>query len=665
MRGFGANSAQCVTKLPLHEQCRGFRPRWILFLLLLLPSCKLFAVDVPAREPLSLQSSDIIPTGNEWISLPNIRADDGALTSFNVLSMRDRGLLQVTGEAGSPVLQPYFEADGESVPFMNPGWELIEYWIPRADQTSDGLEMTLTWCAPPGVRGAFLRMTLTNHRALAVPVILGLKASWGALDRVTYVPVRLKGDRTLSATPWIDAGEVFGYVTNDTHFAWSLIHPGSQARMSLPPLTVSPEVDAQHVVTLEPEKTAEAIFVLGAGLEEFSADHNAHALELMLDRNGADAEIAQTADWCRSRVRTTGKPDLDLLMNRNYLFTALYAWGKTIDTEQFVGVTSRSPRYYVSAAYWDRDAMLWSFPGLLDIDSGLAREALECALTLQLRDAGTHSRFIDGVVLEDGFELDEAAAPIIALAGYVEHTGDVEFLRDHREAMAILRDRLAEHFEPSVGLYSSLQDPQDEYQKLPFETYDNVLVWKALLDMGTLFDRLQDAAGAKAARDRAAALRDAILTRCVSSAAQGADGTIFAVATDGKNVVFADAPPGSLLKLPALGFVPETDPLFARTYRWLHSSAYAYSYDGHTYGLPGSYRLPFTTSWSVADHLRLAAGRDQAWKVLRASKWDGGIITEGVNPDTAAADSAGRAFATAAGYVAHAICEIACRGTSP
>jgi uncharacterized protein len=647
-------------------ECRYLQSKflWARIFLFVVFCSNLFAAEGPLRQPLSLQPGDVLPTGNEWIALPDIRADDGALTSFNVLSMHERGLLQVTGDAGSPVLQPYFEANGKPVPFLNPAWELIEYWIPSAHQSSDGLEMTLTWCAPPGMRGAFLRMTLTNHRNESVPVVLGLKASWGALERVTYVPVRLKGDRTLAAAPWVDAGEVFSYLTDDTHFAWSILHPGSQARMSLPPLTVSPEVDAQHVVTVEPGKTAEAIFVLGAGLEEFSAYHNAHALELMLDRDGADAVIARAADWCRKRTRTTGTADLDLLMNRNFLFTALYAWGGTIDTEQFVGVTSRSPRYYVSAAYWDRDAMLWSFPGLLDIDRELAREALECALTLQLRDTGTHSRFIDGVVLEDGFELDEAAAPIIALASYVDRTGDVEFLRTHREALAALRDRIAEHYDASTGLYSSLQDPQDEYQKLPFETYDNVVVWKALLDLANLFDRLEDPAGAKSARGLAAALHDAILAHCISGTAPGAEGTVFVFATDGKNVIYADAPPGSLLKLPALGFVPENDPVFARTYRWLHS-AYAYSYAGHAYGLPGSYRLPFTTSWSVADHLRLAEGRDQAWKVLRASKWDGGIVTEGVNPDTAVADSAGRAFATAAGYVAHAICETACRETAP
>jgi meiotically up-regulated gene 157 (Mug157) protein len=115
-----------------------------------------------------------------------------------------------------------------------------------------------------------------------------------------------------------------------------------------------------------------------------------------------------------------------------------------------------------------------------------------------------------------------------------------------------------------------------------------------------------------------------------------------------------------LFKLPILGFIAESDPTFARTWQWLHSKNYQYSYADQPYGLPGSYRLPFTTSWSIADELRLAAGREKALKILLASNWDGGIITEGVDPATARMDQAGRAFATAAGYVAHAICETAC-----
>jgi GH15 family glucan-1,4-alpha-glucosidase len=119
------------------------------------------------------------------------------------------------------------------------------------------------------------------------------------------------------------------------------------------------------------------------------------------------------------------------------------------------------------------------------------------------------------------------------------------------------------------------------------------------------------------------------------------------------------------MKLPYLGFISEDDPLFVRTYDWLHSKNYPFSYFDKPWGLPGSYRLPFTTSWTVADHLRLKRGRAEALKVLTQSAWDGGIITEGVKPETGRPDTAGLAFATAAGYIGHAICEQFCTDRKP
>jgi hypothetical protein len=620
----------------------------------------MFAAEAPRRFPINLKSTDVVPTGNEWIALPEIRASDGALGSFSVLSMRDRGLLEVVGERGTPVLQPYFMVNGKALELKGLKWELIEYWIPVAHFTIDGMEGTLTYCAPPGSRAAFIRLTLTNRGQAEASVGLGLKASWGALNRVTYTPVAQRGDRTLSESPWVANSHVFSFVTHDTQFAWSVIYPDAKVRLDQPPTSISPSLDARKEVNLGPGGSAEEYFVLGAGLEEFSGPHNAKALRELLDRHGADEMIRQTADWCRKRTRTTGKADLDLLMNRNFLFTAMYAWGKTIDTEQTVGVTSRSPRYYVSAAYWDRDAMLWSFPGLLDVDKDLAREALQYALTVQLRNTGVHSRFIDGVVLEDGFELDEGVAPIIALAEYVRQTNDNAFLVAHKDAVVALRDLLQTRFDPVTGMYSSLQDSQDEYQKQPFLTYDNALVWRSLQDLSMLFERLKDPATAKDLAIKADALHKAVLKYSVSSGAPGATGAVFASSTDGKNSTYADIPPGSLMKLPTLGFVPENDPVFARTYEYLHSKNYRYSYSDQPYGLPGSYRLAFTTSWTVADHLMLTSGKEQALKILRASDWDGGIITEGVDPKTAVLDHDGRAFATAAGYVAHAICKSFC-----
>lgn len=56
----------------------------------------------------------------------------------------------------------------------------------------------------------------------------------------------------------------------------------------------------------------------------------------------------------------------------------------------------------------------------------------------------------------------------------------------------------------------------------------------------------------------------------------------------------------------------------------------------------------------------LKRSHEKAERILTASPWDAGIITEGIDPETALPDKPGQAFATAAGYVAHAICAAAC-----
>jgi hypothetical protein len=611
--------------------------------------------------PIHPLPTDVIATGNEWLSIPTIRANDGAVMNFNVLSMRDRGLLQVEGPGGDPSILPLTSVDGKPLRLENPSWELLEYWIPRATFSASGYRVTVAYCAPTHSRAAFLVITFTNTSAEVRSVSVGVRASFGRLSRVTYTPVELRGERVIGRAAWEKSAQVFAFVTNDTQFAWALDAYGSQSTVTSSPVSIAPSMDAIRTGVVAPGDSLSAYYVIGVGMEEYSASQSAAALRETIDRRGTDAVILDTAKSLGERTRTTGRADLDSILNRNLLFTMFYAWGRSLDTEELVGVTSRSPRYYVSAAYWDRDAMLWSFPALLDSDPKFARDALQYALTTQARNAGIHSRFINGTVLEDGFELDEAVAPVFASLEYLTRTGDPDFLVAHRAILQSLVERLDAHYDASIGLYSTLQDAQDEYRKQPFSTYDNVLVWRTLTDWAAALEILHDAVGSAAAKARADQLRSAILRSCVSANALGAQGTIFVSATDGTDPILADVPPGSLMRLPALGFIDENDPLFMRTYAWLHSKNYPYSNAGLPFGLPGSYRLPFTTSWSVADHLALQQGRDQALKVLLGSPWDGGIISEGVDPSNGVMDYDGRAFATAAGDVSHALCNAYCK----
>src|SRR5271170_8307315 len=94
--------------------------RWFYLTVLLAgaPTADVLGAEQPRITPLSLRADDVLATGNEWLALPDIRAKDGALTTFNVLSMHARGLLQASGEAGRPVLEPYFKAADKAVPLQ-------------------------------------------------------------------------------------------------------------------------------------------------------------------------------------------------------------------------------------------------------------------------------------------------------------------------------------------------------------------------------------------------------------------------------------------------------------------------------------------------------------------------------------------------------------------
>jgi len=607
---------------------------------------------------LVLTAGDVIPTGNDWIALPSIRASDGALQNFNVISMRYRGLLEMDGAANRPLMAPFVDIAGVRRPLSHLHWSLRDYWIPTGTMESDGVRVRLTYVAPPDSRAAIIRFQVTNLRSEPVRIAPGMEVDWGHTNRVTYSPEPLGGSRAMSPTPIDTDMEIFKYNTDDTQVAWGFAYVGSHGRLHTG--SADPGLTASHEAVLAPGQTLDVHFLIGVGLDEYSAAYAMRVLNKKIDRFGLDGIIDRAADDAHRRTRTTGDPDLDRIMNRNLLFTTYYAWGRAIDTEQFVGMTSRSNRYYVSAAYWDRDALLWSFPALLDSDPARAREALDYALGTQARNIGIHSRFIDGVVLEDGFELDELVAPIVALVSYLEKTNDMAMLARHRAVIATLLDRLRAQRDPATGLFETFQDSQDEYLAKPFSIYDNILAWKALRDLAAIAQlehrrNEQASLAAEASRLAVAIHRYGILP-----GAEGAGGPIFAATVNANGGDFVDVPPGSLMKLPALGFISEDDPLFRRTYAWLHSAHHPYSYADQPYGLPGSYRLPFTTSWEVADHLRLKAGRAKALMILKRSPWDGGIITEGINPDTGVPDSQGLAFATAAGYVADTICDEFC-----
>ena len=375
-------------------------------------------------------------------------------------------------------------------------------------------------------------------------------------------------------------------------------------------------------------------------------------------RRGWDWLYRKTADWLDKRTVQLPTPELTEVYNVNQFFCLFYATGRTFDTEELICATSRSTRYYVSAAYWDRDSLLWAFPTILRADVALAKEVLTYVFTRQRQNIGVHSRFIDGTMLEPGFELDELVAPVLALQAYLSETHDEAFLQERfvQDGLSLILARLWEARHPDTALYETFLQPTDDEIVYPYLTYDNVLVWRALQ---LLADWRPAQRGSLLAE--ADAVRAAIFTHCVKKDADGQPYFAWSVDLAGHHDVY-DEPPGSLQLLPYYGFCERTDVIWQNTVRMIRSADYKFSFAGKPIAEIGCPHAPWPWVLSLCNSL-LCGHVEQALRELTIMPMDNGIACESVDADTGECTT-GSAFATCAGFLCHALLTACKEGSS-
>lgn len=179
----------------------------------------------------------------------------------------------------------------------------------------------------------------------------------------------------------------------------------------------------------------------------------------------------------------------------------------------------------------------------------------------------------------------------------------------------------------------------------PYLTYDNVLVWKGLRALSTLYPETYGGLAGEAEK-----VRLSILEHCV---VQGRHGPYYAWSTDlkGHTDVY-DEPPGSLLLLPYLGFCTLDDPAYQNTVRQIRAPEYPYSFAGCAFAEIGC---------AHARTLDAECGQQPAQRgggtfsgTSRRAEMDNGIVCESIDEHTGKS-ATGDAFATCAGFVCHAL----------
>ncbi|MEG2949305.1 MAG: glycoside hydrolase family 125 protein [Clostridia bacterium] len=571
-------------------------------------------------------------TGNEYLSLPKLNEETACVEGLTLLHMGAKGLLELRGDAEQVFLEPILTINKEPIRIQNPQWIRENYWLPSFIHQSEKAAFHATYLCPINERAFFLHMSVTNLSGEPLEITMGVKGRWAqTLHEINETAV-LDNRRTQEKSDWNHAFVMQEFV------GLPLCAFAPIATQTVSWHFGNASYEGTQTAVLTPCETAEADFIFGIGYETVAAATSAkHLLRIGYERARAD-----TLHWLSERTLDVPDPKIKQLLNTNLFFSFFYASGKTLDTEEFCLMTSRSPRYYVSAAYWDRDSLLWSFPAIVLTDTVYAREILYYVFEKQMRNVGMHSRYIDGTLLEPGFELDELCAPVIALERYIARSGDRSFLTIPivQSGLKRILNLLKTKKHPKEDLYETFLQPTDDEVVYPYLTYDNVLVWRAL----TL---LADYVAQKELLDQAQRVRNAILAHCVR------DGQfIWSTDLNGHFDIY-DEPPGSLQLLPFYGFCEETDPLWQKTMRTIRSDAYRFSFSSKPIAEIGCLHAPHPWVLSIANSL-LSGHKASALKHLYLTELDNGVACESVNENTGVCET-GEAFATCAGFLSFAL----------
>lgn len=582
-----------------------------------------------------------LPTGNEQISLPKINELTAGIEDFTYLSMQHKGLIEVRGSESMPLMQPFVIINGKEAPLTNFHWHRDRYWIPVCEADAGNLRFTMTVLTPIGERGFAIKLQLVGEDP--VSVTWGLRGCWDSSWHCINEDKPLEGSVHCYESAW-NSSIIFDFRCGAPMFVFApMSSKETTAGYAVKNNVVTYSLSASE--TLTENESTELIFYWGLGYEEVAA---ATSAKEML-RRGWDWEYMRTVKWLEQRITPMPTPKLTEIYNTNLFFCIFYSTGITMDTEELVCATSRGTRYYVSAAYWDRDVLLWAFPAILDADPALAEEILHYIFGRQRRNLGIHSRYIDGTVLEPGFELDELMAPIIALEAYVDKTNDRSILQNHDVQKGIYQilKTLESMRHPNIALYETFLQPTDDEIVYPYLTYNNVLVWRSMKALAKLYPEKY------AALDLAAEeVKNAVYAHCVFLDQQQKPYFGWSVDLNGQHNIY-DEPPGSLQLLPYYGFCDDTDEIWRNTVSIIRSPAYEYSFADAPIAEIGCAHAPYPWILSLCNSL-LCGHEAQAFRELEILEMDNGIACESVDPINGTCTT-GAAFATCAGFLCHSM----------
>ena len=595
----------------------------------------------------------VIPTGNSYVAIPEIDESNGSIGNINVLSMTCNGMLELCADNNTPFIKPTVTINEQVAPIVldKSDWKYNGYWIPEFNIALDkNIRLSGRIVAPPEERSFYYTLTLDNQSGKDIEAQISFEISLQKIYQTMSLRHNIDAKfHHQQSHDWPPVMEMID-VTAGTHLLSLAFYIPEASTSTTKGSGIHLKMD--NPVNIPANSSSTRTLKVGIGNSSVAA----WAAALEIERTGEETLYQKTLTFLDKLIVTNKDKQLEKNLNRNYLFARFYATGKTIDTEEIVLITSRSSRYYVSAAYWDRDSLLWLFPAIIQLEPALAKDMLDYVFTRQIKNVGIHSKHINGTILEQGLELDELMAPLVSLHKYIEATNDASILQEQKfqDGIKHILTRLEESkFENNKTLlYSTELATTDDPVKPGFIylTYNNVLVWYSLHHLAKHHKKNRIPGLPDDLSEKAEKIKQSILSSLVNNGMFA-----WAINAEGEHQYYDEAT-GSLLLLPYFGFCPADDPTLLKTVKFLYSSQYGFYTEGNFAELGNRHTgtVPYPWVLSACNSILSGIRRKEGVDFFSRAPLDNGIACDTVHAETGL-PATGLHFATCAGMVANAL----------
>ncbi|KUO48939.1 MAG: hypothetical protein APF76_09855 [Desulfitibacter sp. BRH_c19] len=581
------------------------------------------------------ENETVLSTGNHYIALPEIDIATGGIKSFNVTSKRNKGLLEISGV--NNFLKPEFHLKGKKVFPQKVNAERLHYYLPHITFEFDNFSVQTKIYTDLQEKGFVYEFTSTTN------IDVRLKVQVDQLNILRFNRQILRGEKRLSVDKWLHNPclAIEGYnVYMGMAFGGE---KGFNADFSQDSLDQA--IDAHKPLRftldlrLETQKPNAYYIALNADTD------GASTTLIHLKRKGFKHIFSEWEHWMGYRIKQIANKRIERLFYENSLFNYFFSVSKDFYTDELVAMTSRSPRYYVSGAFWERDSFYWSFPAIKCIDPAFHLKLMREMILLHCINPGDHAHYIDGTVLYPGFELDEACSYFNDL-DFPLSFFDAEIL----SAFSRIIERIEKEFDEGMGLYKTFLLPSDDPTEHPFVLFDNVLLWRGYKNLVQLYRKLQKGT-------LLLETRISVLEENFSKFIKVIDGKsiyVWAIDTENRYVLYND-PPGNLGSLVFYG-IPN-DEVFANTIAYYYSNNYKYYDSTARFKELACDHHPNTPSGlGLCGSLLNPLYKEEALEMALEANLDHGLLCESFDKNTGEAKT-GVGFGTGAGYLALALYE--------